>query len=357
MRRARILAALLLLVVMHRAWADCGKDHECDPPSAWLNFTSVDLSVSQPGLTSTASYKGVFDHESYDLAFDVDVRDPKHGMSGKVGMVGGRVMVSKGVTLPRGTEIDALDAPVLYTKLVSILLGRALPAGPSSISGKTKIDYTGKAGIKFTTPSASGYIPMPWKVSGELHPSNTGAIAFDLVLTAGSGSMEKILRNHFEGAYSMRTRPVFDDAMPLEGWTIYGIGPQTEERDGGTILDYGAKPAQDPRFKTIADIRAYIAEQNHPGRPDTSKEFTGFWKSECSDNFGISIEHTGPDRKYTAVFCGPGGCGDRAEARPTFITGDRHYEVVSEDEIIEVYGDGTRHRMLRCTKDPHPPLK
>ena len=44
-----------------------------------------------------------------------------------------------------------------------------------------------------------------------------------------------------------------------------------------------------------------------------------------------------------------------ADRRPTFITGDKHYEVVSEDELIVSWGSRETYR--RCTKDTNPVLK
>lgn len=37
--------------------------------------------------------------------------------------------------------------------------------------------------------------------------------------------------------------------------------------------------------------------------------FSGTWKEQCSDGFGLRIDEVGRNR-YTLTFCGPGGCGD-----------------------------------------------
>jgi hypothetical protein len=107
----------------------------------------------------------------------------------------------------------------------------------------------------------------------------------------------------------------------------------------------------------VADVHKNIELGNYVGEPDTAKDFTGFWKTDCEDGFGLQIKHYGTDGKYSIVFCGPGGCGNPAnEGRKTFITKDSHFQVISEDELKEQSGGGweTYHR---CTRDTHPVLK
>jgi hypothetical protein len=354
-----LIAASVIAMMVVDARADCAKLPDCDAPGPWIQFTSVTLDLTPQGSPSSMAFKALFDHDANDFLIDLDVRDPSAGMKGTVGMVAGRVMLSRGVTLRRGAEIDAIDGPILYTKLLSIVLDRALPEGPSSVSGTKHVDYAGKKGIPFATPSAQGYIPMPWSAKGKVRKLQKGAFAFDIALAWQEKSVSQVYR--FKGEYSMRTKPVFDEGMSLNGWTLYGVGVQVDEHQGTTTYDYGAKPTTGPDLRTVADVRAHIhadvAEQNNPGTRDATKDFTGFWKEKCEQNFGVSIQHRGDEGKYAAVFCGPGGCGDSADARLTFITGDRHYEVVSEEEIYEVYPGQEKGHMVRCTKDPHPALK
>ena len=65
--------------------------------------------------------------------------------------------------------------------------------------------------------------------------------------------------------------------------------------------------------------------------------YTGFWKRNCSDDFGLAIE---PDSEglYTVSFCGPGGCFKPGTYRPTTkIEGDPQYKVINAT-TIEVEG-------------------
>jgi hypothetical protein len=138
-----------------------------------------------------------------------------------------------------------------------------------------------------------------------------------------------------------------DDSTPLAGWNVFGVGPIVEHTETGTRFDYGAKPvAQQPR--TIADVRRQLEIQDSPGQPDLTLNFAGFWKGKCSDDFGLRIKPVDKPGMYTVTFCGPGGCGAQQEEPATFITGDRHYGVVSPVEL-EVGLEGGRSIYKKCS--------
>lgn len=158
----------------------------------------------------------------------------------------------------------------------------------------------------------------------------------------------------FVGKLSKTKSARLDDAMQLDAWNLFGIGVQTKEQDEGTIYDYGAGPTN-ATYKTVADIRKKIAQDDYPGEPDPSRDFTGFWKEKCEDAFGLSIAHVGTDGKYTVTFCGPGGCGNPAEERKTFINKDSEYEVISDNEL-RVGDSQHRETYHKCTTDTHPVL-
>jgi hypothetical protein len=138
-----------------------------------------------------------------------------------------------------------------------------------------------------------------------------------------------------------------DDRTPLAGWNVFGVGPIVEHTETGTRFDYGTKPvAQQPR--TIGDVRRQLEIQDSPGKPDLTLNFAGFWKGKCSDGFGLRIRSVDKPGMYTVTFCGPGGCGDEQEEPKTFITGDRHYRVVSPVEL-EVGLEGNRSIYKKCS--------
>lgn len=348
------------LIWLRPAVAAGDKDLECGDPTAWSGFTRIVLKESSVGSADVVEWKVSFDHGTNDILIYTDAHGQNTSINGSIAMVGGRIMLSKGLELEPGYEIDALDAPILNIKLLMILLGRAFPTGPAEVAGQTKVDISDNTGIKYTTPSASGYIPAPWTVQGNAHKLAQDQVIFDLTLTFPVKKKDNNSEHYsllLSGELSMLPNPVFLDNDTLDGWKLYGVGPRRIEQAGSTILDYGATPEQGSSYRTIGDLRVFIAAENHPGDEDPSKNFTGFWKQKCEQAFGLQIMHQGNDGKYSVVFCGPGGCGDPSESRYTFITGDKQWQVVSEDELIQVGQAGERQTYHRCTKETNPVLK
>ena len=362
---------LLNLVVITLVWLTSGVlfaapqqdacEDPCGKPTAWDDFNKFELKMTVPNEPGYSFWKGTFDKESLDIQIDVEVWDGKKITKGQIYMVGGRFLATRGPVTEPGYEIDALDAPILEQELVVRLLGAALPRGPQEIKGVRKIDYKNeKTGIQFATPSAQGFISAPWSVSGDVNVVAPNVIEYRLRLAAAgtgnpAGRGGEYAAN-FDGHLFKIASAKIEDSMPLGGWNLSGVGVQTRTEGNGPAIDYGTAPTPAP-YKTVADIRKKIAEDDYPGEPDLSKNFTGFWKEDCDQAFGLQIMPHGTDGKYSIVFCGPGGCGDPdREGRITFITKDRDYDVVSESEIRERSANGwdTYHR---CTKDTHPVLK
>ncbi len=82
-------------------------------------------------------------------------------------------------------------------------------------------------------------------------------------------------------------------------------------------------------------------------------EYTGFWKHDCADNFGIQIKPSG-DRLYSVSFCGPGGCSEPGEWTPnTRLEGDSQYKIISADELGIRRKDKDDYFIYKkCTNDP-----
>jgi hypothetical protein len=337
----------------------CGEP--CGKPTPWDEFNRFELKVEVPKIPGYSSWKGTFDKDSSDIQIDVEISDGNKITKGKIFMVGGRVLVTRGPVTEPGYEIDALDAPVLEQELVFRLLGTALASGPEEIKGAHRIDWKSeKTGIQFATPSAEGFISAPWRVSGDVNVVAPNVVEYQLRLTAagteGPAGRGGEYDASFDGRLSKVASARIDDLIPLGGWNVFGVGVQTRKEANGTAIDYGAAPSP-ATYKTVADIRKKLADDDYPGEPDPSKNFSGFWKEDCDQAFGLQVMHYGTDGKYSIVFCGPGGCGvPGSEGRTTFITKDSHFEVISENEIRERRSDGwdTYHR---CTKDMHPVLK
>ena len=294
------LAVLALLAAPTLAAASCSNDPECDDISAWATFTRITLTQSASGSEGTIKWVGSFDPKTLDASINIATHGSQEQMAGTVALVGGQVMLAKGLKLRPGYEIDALDAPVLSMKLVLILMQRIFPKGPDEVVGPKKFDRVGRVGIKYATPSASGYIPAPWHIRGKVMRLPDGTLPFDLALTfafQGQDKHRSSITIGMKGELAVLGRPVFRDSDSLEGWTTYGLGPQQTKQGGSTTFDYGAKPQEATRFRNIGDIRSFIASENDPGAKDSTKDFTGFWKEKCDEAFGLQIKHYGDDGK------------------------------------------------------------
>jgi hypothetical protein len=307
--------------------------------------------MSQAGSPGVMSSYLQTSRANNDLRVDIDITGSENAEHGTILMVGGRVFVSKGLALESGAEIDALDGPLLYTILVTKVLGRALPAGPGIAVGPQKFAHRDdKTGIQFATPSAQGFISPPWSVAGTVTPKADRSVDFDLVLkwtAVDNSKMPHPLETKLSGSLAHDKSFRLDDGMSLTGWTVLGVGPIMETTSSGTRIDYGTKPATgSPR--TIADIRLQLAIEDSPGKADLSRNFAGFWKEKCSDSFGLRIKPVDQPGMYTVTFCGPGGCADEQGERKTYITGDQHYKVLS-DGGLQVGPNGSTSTYNKCS--------
>jgi hypothetical protein len=341
-----------------------GEDESCgDPcgkPTPWNDFNVVDLKMSVPNSPGYAIWNSHSDKKTYDMQVDVETFDGKETKKGKIMMVGGRVMATKGPITEPGYEIDALDSAILEQILVIRLLGASMPNGPTK-KGSQQIDFSNsKTGIQFATPSAQGFIAPPWKLKGEVRVLASDVVEYSLALTSATkgkpADQGGEYAANFSGRLSKKETAKISDAMSLDGWNLYGVGVQTRKEGNATAYDYGTAPAT-TIYKTVADIRKKLAQDDYPGEPEPSKNFIGFWKEKCDEPFGLQIMPYGTDGKYSVIFCGPGGCGKQgSDGRNTFITKDKNYEVISESEIKIRRSDGW-DTYYRCTKETNPVLK
>lgn len=86
-------------------------------------------------------------------------------------------------------------------------------------------------------------------------------------------------------------------------------------------------------------------------------DYTGFWKGNCAEAFGLQIL---PFREglYSVSFCGPGGCFEPGTYRPnTKIEGDPLYDVLSPTQIRVKLGDGGYSTYVKCTTETKPVLR
>jgi len=87
----------------------------------------------------------------------------------------------------------------------------------------------------------------------------------------------------------------------------------------------------------------------------SAADFTGFWKTYCTDAFGIQIKQQ-QTQTYSVSFCGPGGCFEPGTWMPnTTIEGDPDYRVI-DVKTIELKQGSRWQRFTKCTTDTNPVL-
>lgn len=85
-------------------------------------------------------------------------------------------------------------------------------------------------------------------------------------------------------------------------------------------------------------------------------DFTGFWKEDCGQLYGLQFKPLAEPGRYSVSLCGPAGCFDGGTHRPnTTVENDAVYDVLSDDEML-VRGEGPLASYVRCSKAIDPEL-
>jgi hypothetical protein len=332
----------------------CPNKGPCVEPTAWNTaFDTFDIEVSRDKSGDYAHWRIEASSTTHDTTITVEQATAGKPLRGTLAMIGGKVLITNGLELEPGHEIDAVDGPFLYVLLAGRLLGRAFPDGPESLADSQRINLTElHDGLQVATPSASADFRAPWTVAGTATKDRSGPVRFDLHFTFAmpTGADSPNFTLHLTGTFEHGAGdPGLRDDMPLQDWKVYGVGPTSRKQGNATILDYGAT-ADHQSYATVGEVRASLTQQSSPGARDVAHDFSGFWKESCEHNFGLRIKPIEPLGMYSVAFCGPGGCD--AHGQETFISGDRRYEVVSQDEIKQRDASGwSIYR--KCSADPN----
>lgn len=85
--------------------------------------------------------------------------------------------------------------------------------------------------------------------------------------------------------------------------------------------------------------------------------YTGVWKGDCSDFWGVLIRPAG-EGVYAVTFCGRSSCMKAGEWTPdTRIENDPMYQVVSATELRIKRKDGGYFTYVQCSAEPFWPIK
>jgi hypothetical protein len=338
----RYSAAAILLAVAAECSAETICSEGCDASTAWRDLNAIALQVSFPGAAGYAEWDGTFDNASNDFRLDTELFDGEAMRKGTILVVGGLVMAVQGEMVKPGLESKLLDGAALSQQLVYRLLDTALPQGPEAVDGVLQIEYaSADDGMRLATTTAEGVVAAPWRVTGNVKKLDPGTVEYDLQLASGGPSAladgDGNYNPHLVGRLSRQATATLDGSMSLVGWRTYSADPSADDE----VVATGKT------FRTVADVRKTLAGED-TGAVDANRDFSGIWKEQCEDDFGLRIEHVGGDGRYLIAFCGPGGCENFDVARRSFIAGDSNYEIVSDNEIVQTGEQGGRQRYLRC---------
>ncbi|HET7785513.1 MAG TPA: hypothetical protein VFL36_06045, partial [Myxococcales bacterium] len=310
-------------------------------PSTWNECNVFDFTAVGPTSSNRSTIRGAASFSSGDLWIDIRQTSATVKRSGTMIVVAGRELAVRGFRPEPGSEIDALDGPVLFLRMLTAALTTAAPEGPAKVDRRRVIQHTEtKTPIRAGTPSAGAEVPPPWSLVGHVEPGPAGVVKLDVELVAKAddpAAPSGKFKLHFTGTLSASdSAPRLSESMSLKGWTLYSLGPRSFRQGSSTILDYGGTQKKE-RYLTIAELRKAMQVENDPGKPDPKLDLSGFWKESCDQNFGLRIQRSTPEGKYTITFCGPGGCVD--DGRQSYITGDKQFQILSIDELKERRGD------------------
>ena len=150
-RAFRCSAPFVLLLIVRAA-----ATQEDTNPSDWGKFESLNLEARRVGIPTTLDSRMLYSRATGDIRIEREVSDPKDPQRGTILMVAGRVFASKGLKSKPGSEIDALDQPLLYSLLLAQVLTRSMSIGPAALTTPQKIAFEDTTrDIRFATPSAS----------------------------------------------------------------------------------------------------------------------------------------------------------------------------------------------------------
>jgi hypothetical protein len=325
--------------------------------AAWYEFNQFEIAQFDAKAHVSGTTRGRWDKESGDVQLEHEYTDGGQHRLGRVMKIGGRIFAIQGGWAPEGSEADVYDSLAPLVQVNYKMLWAAAPGGIKSLKmGSTRVDYVNRnEGFEVGTASSDGYIDAPWRVQGRVVRDADDVLEYKLKLTSGVKGQKQATAPYFSVQYSGRvTKTVnarIDDATNLDGWKVFGVGIRQTTLNGHGLVDVGSVPAKLP-FQTVGDVRRYLEREDDPGQPDTAQDFTGSWKKDCGEVAGLEIKRFANEGMYSIVFCNAAGCGDAAESRKTFITGDVHFEVIGDNEFIATPPGGEPARYHRCSRNP-----
>lgn len=252
-----ILLLLAMMAPSISALACENKETECGPFTSWYDTNWLEMTMEDGQGRGNAHWVLSMDKERNDMIIQKDEHYDGKDHKGTLIIVSGRMMLTKGLDLKEGYEIDAADGPGLMMQLLLNMLGHIAPDGPESIKGRYIVDHTEKEKpIRVSTASASGVFGVPWAAKGMLETKHKNIVDYEIAFESMLDENNKYAMEMSGTWKSIKPEPL-KDSMSLEGWTVYTIGPYTKKYESGTIFDYGAQKSKSGA-STIGALRKEI---------------------------------------------------------------------------------------------------
>jgi hypothetical protein len=253
----RFLFVLATSIIFSNALACERSKEDCGPSAKWGVANWLDLTMRDDLGRGTAHWTITMDSKAHDFLIEKDERYDGKKVQGTLAIVSGRMMLTKGLDLKEGYEIDAADGPGLMMQLLFTILDYLAPDGPESVSGKISVNHTEKERpIRVATSSASGVFGVPWDAKGSLEKLPDKSVGFDIHFRSLPGKKNEYGAT-LKGRWKQGSEQPLPDDMSLEGWKIYGLGPYSRKYKSGTVLDYGAQGSE-VKMKTVGALREHI---------------------------------------------------------------------------------------------------
>lgn len=183
-----------------------------------------------------------------DVWVKVEEIDPDSVVSGELMLVGGKVLLSRGIKEQGGGIEPLIQAPTLMLQLAHVLLNRSQPMGPHAVNEKQTWDVTEKTrDLKINTGMTTGTFTAPWSVKGSGWDSGPDRRRFELLFeftVVLPGQTEVRDSMTLSGDLDFRKQGfLYPESTNLEGWRIQWFSRGESE----------SKPA--PKGLTLKQLR------------------------------------------------------------------------------------------------------
>jgi hypothetical protein len=246
----RNLILLLILALPGAALADpcpdeSGTEENCLADSPW--YMANRLTVHFESVDGEADW--LFEMVSgSEFRIMLDEKFGDKPVAGIVMVLGGQIMITRGLDLALGGETDSLDAPSLVQQLTLKLLQHVFPQGRGQVRGVENFRVRREhLYLTAATSRASTEFAPPWMVSGYIDNGNFDWVDFELEFEAPDADYQA----RFSGRWEELPDPIiFRDTMIIEDWQVWPLVPQPYPPPfipGAT--------ARDMRIVTLGDLR------------------------------------------------------------------------------------------------------